>query len=150
MEECLPTLRRLGDQRCAGRALHMLGEQAREQQQLTRAEELLRASVAAIAMAGQSIVLVSALESLAAVFRAQDRPRHAAVLLGTARTARESASAHLRPAQPSDGELRRSLAQVLGIAAFDAAFNEGELLSPVQALQHASPGRGDDSGPAVA
>jgi hypothetical protein len=105
--------------------------------------------VTAIAMAGQSIVLVSALESLAAVFRAQDRPRHAAMLLGTAHTARESASAHL-PAQPPDGELRRSLAQVLGIAAFDAAFSEGELMSPVQALQHASPGRGDDSGPAVA
>jgi predicted ATPase/DNA-binding CsgD family transcriptional regulator len=149
MEKCLPTLRRLGDQRCAGRALHMLGERAREQQQLARAEELLHASVAAIAMAGQSIVLVSALESLAAVFSAQGRPRHAAMLLGTAHTARESASAHL-PAQPPDGELRRSLAQVLGTAAFDAAFSEGELMSPVQALQHASPGRGDDAGPAVA
>jgi predicted ATPase/DNA-binding CsgD family transcriptional regulator len=139
MEECLPALRRLGDQRCAGRALHMLGERAREQQQLARAEELLRASVAAIAMAGQSIVLISALESLAAVSCAQDRPRHAAMLLGTAHTARESASAHLGPAQPPDGELRRSLAQVLGTAAFDAAFSEGELMSPVQALQHASP-----------
>jgi len=149
MAECLPTLRRLGDQRCAGRALHILGERAREQQQLARAEELLRASVTAIAMAGQSIVLVSALESLAAVFRAQGRPRHAAMLLGAAHTARESASAHL-PAQPPDGELRRSLAQVLGIAAFDAAFSEGELMSPVQVLQHASPGHGDDSGPAVA
>jgi predicted ATPase/DNA-binding CsgD family transcriptional regulator len=143
MEECLPTLRRLGDQRCAGRALHMLGERAREQRQLARAEELLRASVTAIAMAGQSIVLISALEALAAVFRAQDRPQHAAVLLGTAHTARASASAHLRPVQPSDGELRQSLARVLGTAAFDAAYREGKLLSPVQALQHAPPGRGD-------
>ena len=137
MEQCLPTLRRLGDQRCAGRALHMLGERAREQQQLARAEELLRASVAAIAMAGQSIVLVSALESLAAVSCAQDRPRHAAMLLGIAHTARESASAHMRPAQPPDSELRRSLARVLGTAAFDAAYSEGKLMSPVQALQHA-------------
>lgn len=148
MEECLPTLRRRGDQRCAGRALYMLGERAREQQQLARAEEMLRESVAAIAMAGQSIVLVSALESLAAVACAQDRPRHAALLLGTAHTARESASAHL-PAQPPDGELRRSLAQILDTAAFDAAFSEGELMSPVQALQHASPARGEDSAPAV-
>ena len=137
MEQCLPTLRRLGDQRCTGRALHMLGERAREQQQLARAEELLRASVAAIAMAGQSIVLVSALESLAAVSCAQDRPRHAAMLLGIAHTARESASAHMRPAQPPDSELRRSLARVLGTAAFDAAYSEGKLMSPVQALQHA-------------
>ena len=148
MEECLPTLRRLGDQRCAGRALHMLGERAREQQQLTRAEELLRGSVAAIAMAGQSIVLVSALESLAAVFCAQDRPRHAAVLLGTAHSARDSASAHLRPVPPPDHELRRSLARILGGAAFDAACSEGKLLSPVQALQLAPSGRGDGSGSA--
>jgi hypothetical protein len=136
MEEVLPALRRLGDQRCAGRALHMLGERAREQQQLARAEKLLRESVAAIAMAGQSVVLVSALESLAAVACTQDRPRHAAMLLGTAHTARQSASAHL-PAQPPDRELRRSLEQVLGTAAFDAAYSEGKLMPPVQALKHA-------------
>jgi hypothetical protein len=45
---------------------------------VARAEELLRGSVQAIAVAGQSIVLVSALEALAAVFSAQDRPRRAA------------------------------------------------------------------------
>ena len=140
MEECLPTLRRLGDQRCAGRALHMLGERAREQQQLARAEELLRASVAAIALAGQSIVLVSTLESLAAVFSLQGRPQHAAMLLGTAHTARESASAHMRP-QPPDLELRRSLTLALGTAAFDAAHSKGKLLSPVQVLQLAPSGR---------
>src|SRR4249920_2296247 len=49
MEQCLPTLRRLGDQRCAGRALYVLGERAREQRQLARAEELLAGSVEAIA-----------------------------------------------------------------------------------------------------
>ena len=63
MAECLPTLRRRGDQRCTGRALHILGERAREQRQLARAEELLRGSVAAIVLAGQSIVLVNALEA---------------------------------------------------------------------------------------
>lgn len=88
MEECLPVLRRLGDQRCAGRALHMLGERAREQQQLARAEELLCASVAVIEMAGQSIVLVRTRESLADVFSVQGRPRHAAVLPGTAHRSR--------------------------------------------------------------
>jgi hypothetical protein len=43
MEEVLPTLRRLGDRRCAGRALFMLGDRARELGALSRAEELLRA-----------------------------------------------------------------------------------------------------------
>src|SRR4029079_612285 len=54
MRDCLPTLRRLGDQRCTGRALYILGTRAFEQRQLTRAEELLTASVEAIVLAGQS------------------------------------------------------------------------------------------------
>ena len=135
MEECLPALRRRGDQRCTGRALHMLGERAHEQRQLARAEELLCGSVAAVAVAGQSRVLVSALEALAAVACAQGRPRRAAVLLGTAHIARDSASAHMRPTHAPDQELRRSLARLLGSAAFDAAYGEGQRLSPTQALQ---------------
>ena len=149
MGECLPALRRVGDQRCAGRALHVLGEWAREQRQLTRAEELLRGSVAAIAIAGQSIVLVSALEALAAVCSAQGRPRHAAVLLGAAHTARDSASGHMRPARPPDQELRRSLARALGAEAFDASYGEGKRLPPVQALQLVSSDRCDNSRPAI-
>jgi predicted ATPase/DNA-binding CsgD family transcriptional regulator len=138
MRQCLPRLRRLGDQRCAGRALHILGERAHQQGQPARAEELLRASVEAIALAGQSIVLVGALEALAAVVSAQGRPRAAAVLLGTAHIARESAGATMRPSRPSNDELRRSLMEILGAAAFDTAHAEGERLSPTQALQAAA------------
>jgi hypothetical protein len=135
MEECLPTLRRLGDQRCVGRALYVLGERAREQEQLDRADGLLRASVEAVVLAGQSVVLAMALESLAAVSAGQGRPRHAAVLLGCAHTARNSASAHMRPIEPSDEELRRSLERILGTAAFDTAHAEGERTSPTNALR---------------
>ena len=134
MEACLLTLRRLGDQRCAGRALHMLGERAREQQQLSLAEELLRRSAAAVAIAGQSIVLVSALESLAAVLAEQGRPQQAARLLGAAQTARESASPHMQPSQPPDQELRQSLAKALGTGPFAAAYSAGQQQSPAQAL----------------
>jgi predicted ATPase/DNA-binding CsgD family transcriptional regulator len=134
METSLVTLRRLGDQRCTGRALHMLGERAREQQRLAQAEELLRRSVEAVAIAGQSVVLISALESLAAVLAAQGRPLQAARLLGAAHAARESASAHMRPSQPPDHGLHRSLGQALG-APFDAAFSEGKRQSPAQALE---------------
>jgi len=69
---------------------------------------------------------------------AQGRPRPAAVLLGTAHIARASASAHMRPIHAPDQELRRSLARVLGDAAFDAAYGEGQRLSPAQALQAVS------------
>src|SRR4029453_13229656 len=132
MAECLPTLRRRGDRRCTGRALYVLGERAREQRQLANAEELLAASVEAVAAAGQSFVLVSALEALAAGPSPQSRPDPAAVLLGAAHTARESASAHMRPLEPPDGELRRSLVHALGKKAFDSAHQEGERLSPTQ------------------
>lgn len=141
MEECLPALRRRGDQRCLGRALHLLGQQAREQRQLARAEELLAGSIDMITVAGQSIILVSAVEALADVLAARRRPRPAAMLPGTAYAARESATAHMRPIQAPDDELRRSLAQALGIAAFEAAYREGRGLTPAQALQHASPAR---------
>jgi predicted ATPase/DNA-binding CsgD family transcriptional regulator len=143
MQECLPVLRRLGDQRCAGRALYLLGERARERRQLARAEELLGRSVEAIAIAGQSVILVSALEALAGVFSAQGRLRRAAVFLGTANAARESATAPMRPIQPPDEELQRSLVRVLGSAAFEAAYREGGRLSPAQALQFTSSSQRD-------
>jgi predicted ATPase/DNA-binding CsgD family transcriptional regulator len=137
MEECLPTLRRLGDRRCTGRALHVLGERAREEGQLSRAEELLLRSAETIVLAGQSVVLVLALESLAGVRHAQDHWRDAAVLLGTAHTERQSAHPRNRPTEPPDEKLRRSLVQTLGRTGFDAAFGEGTRLPPAQLLQEA-------------
>jgi hypothetical protein len=118
--------------------LHILGELAREQGQLARAEQLLSESVKAITLAGQAVVLVNALEALAGVVSARGRLRPAAILLGTAHTARESASAHMRPIQPPDDVLRQQLVHALGTAAFQDAYHEGERLSPTQALQLAS------------
>ncbi|MEV7808666.1 LuxR C-terminal-related transcriptional regulator [Microbispora sp. NPDC088329] len=135
MGECLPILRRLGDRRCTGRALYILGERAHEKQEPARAEELLRAAVEAVALAGQSFVLVSALEALAAVYAARHRPRSAAVLLGTAHRARETAGAHLRPIRPPDPELRHALIRALGAESFDSAHSRGEHLSPAEALR---------------
>ena len=128
-------LRRLGDQRCTGRALYMLGERARERRQLAHAEDLLRASVEAIVLAGQSFVLVNALETLSAVCFARGRPQHAAVLLGAAHTTRAAATTYMRPIQTPDEALRRSLVQALGASAFEVAHGQGERLSPSQALQ---------------
>ena len=137
MREYLPTLRRLGDQRCTGRALYMLGTRAFEQHDLARAEELLTASVEAIALAGQSIVLVNALEALAAVHASRGEHRQAAILLGTAYAARTSAP--MRPAEPPDRHLRESLEQVLGSSGFTAAHTEGERTAPLQALRPVQP-----------
>ncbi|WP_182909057.1 LuxR C-terminal-related transcriptional regulator [Microbispora sp. H13382] len=135
MSECLPTLRRLGDRRCTGRALYILGERAYERQEPARAEELLRAGVEAVALAGQSSVLVSALEALAAVYAARHRPRSAAVLLGTAYGVREAAGAHMRPVRPPGRELRDALVRALGAESFDSAHGQGERLTPAEALR---------------
>ena len=142
MRGSLPILRRIGDQRCTGRALYVLGEYARRQDRLDEAEQLLRGSVEAVAHAGQSFVLVSAMEALAAVVFAQERPRHATMLLGAAHTARESASARLQPIHPPDLQLHQTLQRVLGDSAFDDAYRDGERFTPVEALEQVGPGRG--------
>ncbi|MBO3749632.1 hypothetical protein J5X84_26435 [Streptosporangiaceae bacterium NEAU-GS5] len=138
MRECLPTLRRLGDERCTGRALLILGERARHLGDLDRAEELLVQAVQAVALAGQVTVLVGALEGLAGSRFAHGRPRPAALLIGAARSAWESADAHMRPARPPGDELRPLLVDVLGPAVFEQAVGEGERLSPAQALDATS------------
>jgi hypothetical protein len=116
----------------------MLGERAQEQQQFDRAEELLGASIEAIVLAGQSVILVNALEALAKVHLARDHSEAAAVLLGTAHAARESASVHMRPITPPDQALQRTLRQALGPAAFGTAYAEGEAMSPTEALRYVS------------
>lgn len=98
--------------RCTGRALYMLGERARERRQLAHAEELLRGSVEAIVLAGQSFVLVNALETLSAVCFARGRPRHTAVLLCAAHATRAAATTYMRPIQTPDEALRRSLVKL--------------------------------------
>jgi hypothetical protein len=135
LEECVPMMRRLGDQRCAGRGLYLLGERAREQQQFSRAVELLRASVEAAGPVGEETVVVDALEALAAILSTEDRPREAAVLVGAADAQRGSASSSRRPPQPPDETLRRSLVRTLGRSAFDEAWTEGRSLSPTEALR---------------
>jgi hypothetical protein len=135
LEECVPIMRRLGDQRCTARGLHLLGERAREQQQLARAEELLRASVEAAEPAGEATVVVDALEALAAILAATDHPREAAVLIGAADTQRGSGSTSQRPPQPPDQHLRRSLIRALGRTTFDEAHTQGRSLSPTAALR---------------
>jgi hypothetical protein len=134
MDHALPVLRRLGDERCTGRALHILGAHARERGDLTTAEKLLSDCVQAVARGGQSVVLVKALDALADTAFAGGRLRAAAVLLGAAHTARESASAHLRPIDLEDGELRHDLIDALGASDFDTAYHEGERLTATHAV----------------
>jgi predicted ATPase/DNA-binding CsgD family transcriptional regulator len=138
LEECVPIMRRLGDQRCTGRGLYLLGERAREQQQFARAEGLLRGCVEAAEPAGEGTVVLDALEALAAVLSAEDRPQEAVVLVGAADAQRGSASSSRRPPRPPDENLRRSLMRRLGRSAFDEARTEGRSLPPTEALRTTS------------
>jgi hypothetical protein len=80
-------------------------------------------------------VVVDALETLAAVLSATDRPREAAVLIGAADTQRGSGSTSQRPPQPPDQNLRRSLIRRLGRTTFDGTHTHGRSLSPTAALR---------------
>jgi hypothetical protein len=135
LEECVPMMRRLGDQRCTGRGLHLLGERARQQQQFARAEALRRGSAEAAGSAGEGTVVVDALEALAAILSAEHSPREAAVLVGAADAQRGSASSSRRPPQPPDEDLCRSLVQELGGAGFEEACSQGRSLSLAEALR---------------
>jgi hypothetical protein len=53
----------------------------------------------------------------------------------------------MRPIQPPDEELHRTLMQDLGAAAFNSAHREGEQLSPAEALRPARFDEPDDSPP---
>jgi hypothetical protein len=80
-------------------------------------------------------VVVDALEALAAVLSATDRPREAAVLIGAADAQRGSGSTSQRPPQPPDQNLRRSLIRGLGRTTFDETHTHGRSLSPTAALR---------------
>jgi hypothetical protein len=134
MADCLPTLRRTGDRRCMGRALYVLGARAHEDGDLATGQELLRGCVEAVAVAGQSLVLVQALETLAAVLADQDQPREAATLLGAADTVREEAGGQPN-ISPSGEEVRRTVRRSLGESLFTQAHRHGAQLSPTQALR---------------
>lgn len=138
MEECLPVLRRRADRRCTGQALYMLGERARERGETDRAEELLRSSADAIALAGQSILLVTTLQALAGLYAARGRPRAAAKLLGAAEAQREVSNRFIGPAERPDEELRRSVRMALDPATFDALFRAGARASAVEVLADSS------------
>ncbi|MEV0283165.1 MULTISPECIES: LuxR C-terminal-related transcriptional regulator [unclassified Kribbella] len=135
MDGCLPTLRRLGDRRCAGRALFLLGEWSFEQHDLATAAKQLAGSVEAVAQAGQSVILVRALDALAAVLAAQGHARQAAMVLGTAADARQSAGGPMLHDEPPDEELRTSLLDALGEAAFVTAHSEGSRVGALQVLR---------------
>jgi predicted ATPase/DNA-binding SARP family transcriptional activator len=65
IDECLPVLRRLGDQRCIGRALFVLGDLARQRGDSAAATELLRSSIQAAEPVADRVTLDSARRSLA-------------------------------------------------------------------------------------
>jgi hypothetical protein len=134
MEQILPTLRRLGDQRCTGRALCLLGRHAHHEGRLDAAADHLTAAIRAVALAGQSFVLVEALETLAAVYYAEGRHRHATVLLGVSDSARQTADIHLRPLRSPDETLLQALTNALGNDQFDAAIAEGRNTDATDAL----------------
>ncbi len=60
LAECVPVLRRIGDHRCAGRGMQMLGEMALRRGDPDEADRMLRASLAAAEPAGDGVTAARA------------------------------------------------------------------------------------------
>ena len=65
LEECLPSLQHLHDQRCAARVLHLLGRLAEMRGDTVEARDLLRRSAAAAEPAADDVILRDARRALA-------------------------------------------------------------------------------------
>jgi hypothetical protein len=126
MEEILPTLRRLGDQRCTGRALYLLGQHAHQHGQLARAEDLLRAGIEAVTLAGQSSSSPTPWNSWPPSTTNKATTAGPPCRSGWPMPRASPQPSTRRPVDPSDETLHHALTETLGVEEFNAAHTEGQ------------------------
>ena len=119
-------------------ALHALGLLALAQGHCRRAGSLQRESLKLLRDSGYNGGIMTLLEGLAAVARAQHSPGRAARLFGAAEQLRESYSSPLRPNMRSQHErdVAAARAQVDEVT-WEAAWAEGRAMALEQAIAYA-------------
>ena len=118
-------------------SLNQLGVLAYREGDHGLATDLLRESLEGHQELGDRWRAASVLEALAEVMCAQGRLEPAACLFGAARAVREAISVPVPLCERADHEEGISTTRAkLGEAAFEAAFSEGQAMSPEQAIEY--------------
>lgn len=125
LASCHPTLRRLGDLRCLGRALYLYGGSTLQEGDDVEAERLLSDSVEAASPARDPVTVVEALTDLARLAATSGRLHRAAVLLGHAWAAGEGSFRITPWPSTPQAELVSQLRTSLGSQACDDAIATG-------------------------
>jgi predicted ATPase/class 3 adenylate cyclase len=137
--ESLSILGELGDQRSIALSMNNLGEVVYRQGDYLEARALFRQSLAIRKDLGARVGIAYSMEGLAATEFMAGVPLKAGCLWGAAERLREEVGAPLPPKQHPEHEQQVELARVAvgDEAAFDAAWQEGRVMTLEQAIAYA-------------
>lgn len=124
-QELLPSLRRIGDHRCAARCLAELGLIALQREDPAAAREYLLAGVAAADRVKDPLVFALNMRLLAQAEFTAGRPTQAARLLGAAQSAADRLDPTRRGGLPADEAIRERITEAIGVDGFESAFDQG-------------------------
>jgi len=134
-EESLTVFKTLGDRLGIARSLFLLAKAASMQGDYSVARSMFEESLTILRELDDKWFIAGCLEELARVGAAQGQPEWAARLWGAAETLREAIGALIPPVEEADYERWVATARSqLGEEAFAAAWREGRIMSPEQAL----------------
>ncbi|HUG84293.1 MAG TPA: LuxR C-terminal-related transcriptional regulator, partial [Euzebya sp.] len=134
LEDCLPELRRMGDMRCAGRALRLLGERAAEIGDEATAEQLLADSVRVAEGVADPLTVAAGLTALAELLVARGDAEQSALMLGSAQVRAEASFRAPDWPTPRQAQLIAAARDMLGDARYDEAVGRGRGRGPDELL----------------
>jgi predicted ATPase/DNA-binding SARP family transcriptional activator len=138
LEESFALSREVGYKEGVAWSLNQLGVLAHREGDHWRATDLLRESLEIHQDLGDRWRAASVLEAMAQALCAQGHPEPAACLFGAAKAVREVIAVPVPLCERADREESISAARgQLGEAVFEAAFSEGQTMSPERAIEYA-------------
>jgi predicted ATPase/DNA-binding XRE family transcriptional regulator len=134
----LQYFRTIGDLRCAGDAVTVLADIARERQDLDQALVLYKAAIVTHTELNLRPSVAKCLQRMAVLAAGQGQPKRAACLHGAARSLRAAMGAAMAPAERELYErCLDGVCSQLGEPAFAASVAEGEAMTLRQAVHYA-------------
>jgi DNA-binding CsgD family transcriptional regulator/tetratricopeptide (TPR) repeat protein len=150
LEEAVERLSSHGHHLVAAEGRLVLARVARDERELSDAQDLVHGALTFFAEAGALLDLIDSLEVLAGVLGTLENHAEAARLFAAADTIRERVG-YVRPPveQPGYDTDVAALHEALGQGAFEAAWAEGTTLSTDDAVAYARRGRGERRRPSA-